>query len=169
MRQQGRWQAPEPGLRLRFAKVGLEFEFGIPVKTINGLTKSGGPVRGGGTRASILRSFQETKGFHMLILSPFVAGIGLTITEANHVIHYGRWWNPAVEAQATDRAYRIGQTKEVFVYLPILCDPSGQVTPSFDERLDILLAQKYRDAEDFLCPLPGEDSLGSELFAGLSK
>jgi hypothetical protein len=150
------------------AKV-LESEFSIPVKTINGLTKSGGTVRGGGTRASILRSFQETKGFHMLILSPFVAGIGLTITEANHVIHYGRWWNPAVEAQATDRAYRIGQTKEVFVYLPILYDPSGQVAPSFDERLDALLAQKYRDAEDFLCPLPGEDSLGSELFEGLSE
>jgi hypothetical protein len=68
-----------------------------------------------------------------------------------------------------DRAYRIGQTKEVFVYLPILCDPSGQVAPSFDERLDTLLAQKSRDAEDFLCPLPGEDSLGSELFEGLSN
>jgi hypothetical protein len=48
----------------------------------------------------------------VLILSPFVAGIGLTIVEANHVVHYGRWWNPAVESQATDRAYRIGQTKK---------------------------------------------------------
>jgi hypothetical protein len=40
--------------------------------------------------------------FDVLILSPFVAGVGLTIVEANHVIHYGRWWNPAVEAQATE-------------------------------------------------------------------
>ena len=46
--------------------------------------------------------------------------------EANHVVHYGRWWNPAVESQATDRAYRIGQAKEVSVYLPILRDPSGE-------------------------------------------
>ena len=93
----------------------------------------------------------------LLILSPFVAGIGLTIIEANHVIHYGRWWNPAVESQATDRTYRIGQTKDVFVYLPILRDPSGRVTPTFDERLDDLMERKQRLAEDFLRPLPPEE------------
>ena len=91
------------------------------------------------TRNAILQDFRSKPGFNVLILSPFVAGIGLTIVEANHVVHYGRWWNPAVESQATDRAYRIGQTKEVSVYLPILRDPSGRVSPTFDERLDLLM------------------------------
>ncbi len=98
-----------------------------------------------------------------LVLSPFVAGIGLTITEANHVVHYGRWWNPAVEAQATDRVYRIGQTKDVFVYVPILHDPGGRIGASFDERLDLLMSQKNRLSEDFLSPLPEEGDLAAEL------
>lgn len=101
------------------------------------------------------------------MLSSFVAGIGLTINEANHVIHYGRWWNPAVESQGTDRAYRIGQTKDVFVYLPILRDPSGEIAASFDERLDNLMNQKFRLAEDFLTPLPDEDGLGSKVYRDL--
>jgi SNF2 family DNA or RNA helicase len=105
----------------------------------------------------------------MDILSPFVAGIGLTIVEANHVLHYGRWWNPAVESQATDRAYRIGQPKEVSVYLPILRDPSGRISHSFDERLDMLMDKKHRLAEDFLRPLPPEEELGGELFTNLRE
>ena len=60
----------------------------------------------------------------LMALLPFLlqkaAGVGLTITSAHHVVHYTRWWNPAVENQATDRAYRIGQEKEVFVYQIIL-------------------------------------------------
>ena len=54
-------------------------------------------------RCSIER-FRIHPGFAVLVLSPVVAGLGLTLVEANHVIHYGRWWNPALEAQATDRA-----------------------------------------------------------------
>src|ERR1039458_5976890 len=92
---------------------------------------------------------------------------GLTIVEANHVVHYGRWWNPAVESQATDRAYRIGQTKEVWVYLPILRDPSRRVAPTFDERLDLLMDNKQRLAEDFLRPLPPEGEMRDELFEDL--
>jgi hypothetical protein len=104
----------------------------------------------------------------VIVLSPFVAGIGLTITEANHVFHYGRWWNPAVEAQATDRAYRIGQTREVSVYLPILQDLSGQIPVSFDERLDALMESKARLADDFLRPLDSEDRIADELFEDLA-
>ena len=111
---------------------------------------------------------RSKQGFNVLILSPFVAGIGLTIVEANHVVHYGRWWNPAVESQATDRAYRIGQTKEVSVYLPILRDPNGRVSPTFDERLDLLMEGKQRLAEDFLRPLPPEEEMGGELFTDLT-
>ena len=151
------------------AKV-LEKEFHIPVRIINGETKMrGGSLKAGGikTRNAILNDFRAKPGFNLLILSPFVAGIGLTIVEANHVVHYGRWWNPAVESQATDRAYRIGQTKEVNVYLPILRDPSGRIPVSFDERLDLLMQSKQRLAEDFLRPLTAEDEMGAELFTGL--
>jgi SNF2 family DNA or RNA helicase len=147
------------------AKV-LQEEFRLPVRIINGETKlRAGLLKASGvkTRNAILQDFRIQPGFNVLILSPFVAGIGLTIVEANHVVHYGRWWNPAVESQATDRAYRIGQTKEVSVYLPILRDPSGRVSPSFDERLDLLMERKQRLAEDFLRPLPPEDEMEGEL------
>jgi SNF2 family DNA or RNA helicase len=151
------------------AKV-LQEEFQLPARIINGETKlRAGSLRTKGvkTRTAILDDFRATPGFNLLILSPFVAGIGLTVVEANHVVHFGRWWNPAVEAQATDRAYRIGQTKEVTVHLPILHDPSGRVSPSFDERLDDLMERKQRLADDFLRPLPPEAEMGSELFTDL--
>ena len=153
------------------AKV-LQAEFQLPVRIINGETKLRGSCSlnkaGLKTRNAILHDFQNTPGFNVLILSPFVAGIGLTIVEANHVVHYGRWWNPAVESQATDRAYRIGQTKEVSVYLPILRDPSRRVAPTFDERLDLLMDNKHRLAEDFLRPLAPEDEMRDELFEDLT-
>jgi SNF2 family DNA or RNA helicase len=153
------------------AKV-LQAEFQLPVRIVNGETKlrAAGSLNVSGlkTRNAILQDFRRKPGFDMLILSPFVAGIGLTIVEANHVVQYGRWWNPAVESQATDRAYRIGQTKPVSVYLPILRDPSGRVSPTFDERLDLLMDRKQRLAEDFLRPLPPENEMGGELFTDLS-
>jgi SNF2 family DNA or RNA helicase len=151
------------------AKV-LAYEFQLPVRIINGDTKmkaSSLRTQGAKTRSAILNEFKAKPGFNIVILSPFVAGIGLTITEANHVFHYGRWWNPAVESQATDRAYRIGQTKEVSVYIPILRDPSGRVAVTFDERLDALMERKYRLAEDFLRPLPPEEDIGGELLGAL--
>jgi SNF2 family DNA or RNA helicase len=154
------------------AKV-LQDEFNLPVRIINGETKlrAAGSLKASGlkTRNAILQEFRSKPGFNVVILSPFVAGIGLTIVEANHVVHYGRWWNPAVESQATDRAYRIGQTKEVSVYLPILRDPSGRVDPTFDERLHLLMEGKQRLAEDFLRPLPPEDEMGGELFMDLNE
>ena len=57
--------------------------------------------------------FQSREGFDVMILSPKAGGVGITLTAANHVIHLSRWWNPAVEDQCSDRAYRIGQTKDV--------------------------------------------------------
>jgi hypothetical protein len=153
------------------AKV-LQAEFQLPVRIINGETilRAAGSLNLSGmkTRNAILSDFRSKPGFNVLILSPFVAGIGLTIIEANHVVHYGRWWNPAVESQATDRAYRIGQTKDVSVYLPILRDPTGRVSPTFDERLDLLMDGKQRLAEDFLRPLPPEEEMGGELFTDLT-
>jgi SNF2 family DNA or RNA helicase len=150
----------------------LQAEFDIPIRIINGLTQRATvstSLRPTSSRKAILDEFRARHGFNVLILSPHVAGVGLTITEANHVIHYGRWWNPAVESQATDRVYRIGQAKEVFVYLPILKDPSGVVPSTFDERLDVLMEKKYRVAADFLKPLDNEDELGELLYNELQS
>jgi SNF2 family DNA or RNA helicase len=132
-------------------------------------------LRKGGveTRSGILQEFRRSDGFDVLILSPFVAGVGLTIVEANHVIHYGRWWNPAVEAQATDRAYRLGQLKEVHVYLPILEDKTKRITQTFDQLLDQLMENKKGLAEgalqkdEFLQPKEREDDAALQVFSGL--
>lgn len=151
------------------AKV-LSSEFDLPVRIINGETKtksSSFRAQGQKTRSGILDDFKRKPGFNVLILSPFVAGIGLTITEANHVFHYGRWWNPAVESQATDRVYRIGQKKEVFVHVPIYRDPSGRIPVTFDQRLDELMERKYGLATEFLTPLAAEDELSGELVTEL--
>jgi hypothetical protein len=147
--------------------------FNLNVRIINGATQRAGAnssyntARARATRSGILDDFRGKAGFDVLVLSPFVAGVGLTITEANHVIHYGRWWNPAVESQATDRVYRIGQEKDVHVWLPILKDSTGTIPVSFDERLDELLSSRSRLAKDFLCPLEDEQTNAQELYQAL--
>jgi len=112
----------------------------------------------------MLERFRNTSGFGAIVLSPFVAGVGLTLVEANHVIHYGRWWNPAVEGQATDRAFRIGQTRTVHVYFPMLTDPTGEIAQTFDEALDVLISSRRGLATDFLSPVSEEDD-AARLFA----
>jgi len=145
--------------------------FNTPVDVINGETGSGpspaGSSGGRNHRATVLNRFRKREGFSALVLSPFVAGVGLTITEANHVIHYGRWWNPAVESQATDRVYRIGQERTVVVHFPILRDPSGRLPSTLDERLHNLLEKKRDLARDFLLPGEAEESLARELYDSL--
>lgn len=91
------------------------------------------------SRKILLDRFKKSDGFNVIIMSPIAAGVGLTITEANHVIHYSRHWNPAKEDQATDRVYRIGQKKKVYVYNLI-----GKIKgiQTFDEKLDALLSRK---------------------------
>jgi len=144
--------------------------FDLNVQIINGSPSQQQGVKSSATtgrskeaRKQILDNFRSKPGFNVIVLSPFVAGIGLTITEANHVIHYGRWWNPAVEAQATDRVYRIGQDRDVHVYLPTLRDPSARVSTSFDERLHQLLANKASLASEFLRPVGDERGCATEL------
>ena len=105
----------------------------------------------GGKRLARAEGFQQQPGFGVLILSPRAGGVGLTITGANHVIHLGRWWNPAIEDQATDRVYRIGQDKPVHVYTPLSVHPKyGDA--SFDVRLDQLLHQKRALSHELLAP-----------------
>lgn len=139
------------------------------IDVINGETGSDTPRRLGGTgatRRQLLHRFRTEPGFGAIILSPFVAGVGLTLVEANHVIHYGRWWNPAVEGQATDRAFRIGQRRPVHVYYPILTDPTGAIRQTFDEALDALITSRCGLATDFLSPR-AEDEEGAALIEAL--
>ena len=82
-------------------------------------------------------------------MSPLAAGVGLNITSANHVIHFTRHWNPAKEAQATDRAHRIGQQKQVNVYYPMGLSDEFM---SFDAVLHKLLMKKAHLAEQSLTP-----------------
>ncbi len=100
---------------------------------------------------AFVREFSRSDGFDVLILSPIAAGAGLNIVAANHVIHYGRWWNPAKEDQATDRAYRIGQTRPVTVHYPLL-HHVGNPNGGFDVALHDLVERKRALARDFLSP-----------------
>ena len=119
-----------------------EERYGIRVHRINGQVS-------GGLRLELVRRFSEAPGFGVLVLGPRAAGVGLNITAANHVIHYTRHWNPALEQQATDRAYRIGQTRPVRVYVPILVHPAET---SIEVHLDALIAAKQALARDVLVP-----------------
>ena len=83
-------------------------------------------------RQSLVERFQREDGPPFFILSLKAGGTGLTLTEAAHVIHFDRWWNPAVENQATDRAYRIGQKKNVLVH-KFVC--RGTVEEKIDQML----------------------------------
>lgn len=106
----------------------------------------------GERRLEIVDRFQASLlPFDLLVLSPKAAGIGLTITAANHVIHLSRWWNPAVEDQCNDRCYRIGQQKPVTIHLPIAVHPDYGES-SFDVRLDALLERKRQLSRDMLLP-----------------
>jgi SNF2 family DNA or RNA helicase len=91
-------------------------------------------------RDMIVERFQSPDGPPIFVLSLKAGGTGLNLTAANHVIHYDRWWNPAVEDQATDRAFRIGQKKNVQVR-KLTC------VGTLEERIDTLIAQKKDLAE----------------------
>lgn len=115
--------------------------YAIKVPLINGDTKAASKTKPNETRLGLINSFCEEHGFGVCVLSPIAAGAGLNIVAANHVIHLERHWNPAKEDQATDRAFRIGQEKDVTVYLPILEHPREDLT-TFDMGLDQLIGQK---------------------------
>ncbi|MGE3758936.1 MAG: SNF2-related protein, partial [Pseudobdellovibrionaceae bacterium] len=146
-------------------KAVLDAEFKIDVGIVNGATASRHKYVAN-TREGIIERFSAVPGFNLLILSPEVAGVGLTITAANHVIHYGRWWNPAKENQATDRAYRIGQTKPVSVHHLILKDQNGGLE-TFDEKLHRLLKVREDLADNFLAPAGDESGIQMDLVGNL--
>ena len=133
--------------------------FKVPVEIINGDTRAVASARDAMTRKAIIDRFQHQPGFGAIVMSPIAAGVGLTVVGANNVIHLERHWNPAKEAQATDRVYRIGQTRDVNVYLPMALHPAGR---SFDLHLNSLLANKV----DLSDAVVAAESLGVEDLQG---
>ncbi|MFF7840683.1 DEAD/DEAH box helicase [Streptomyces ossamyceticus] len=108
---------------------------GVPARFLHG----GTPIP---EREAMVESFQEG-GVPVFLLSLKAAGTGLNLTRAEHVVHYDRWWNPAVEAQATDRAYRIGQTRPVQVHRLI-------AEGTIEDRIADMLVRKRALAEAVL-------------------
>lgn len=106
-----------------------------------------GYVLHGGTpvkkRSQIVEEFQSDRYVPFIVLSVKAGGTGLNLTKANHVIHFDRWWNPAVENQATDRAFRIGQTKNVMVH-KLVC--KGTI----EEKIDAMIESKKKLAENVI-------------------
>ncbi|MDL1968018.1 MAG: DEAD/DEAH box helicase [Deltaproteobacteria bacterium] len=94
-------------------------------------------------RKKIIEQFQSQSYVPFMVLSLKAGGVGLNLTEANHVIHFDRWWNPAVENQATDRVFRIGQKKNVIVHKFLT---KGTV----EERIDMMLEEKSRLSQDVI-------------------
>ena len=106
-----------------------------------------GYVLHGGTpvasRGKIVEAFQGDEYVPFVVLSVKAGGTGLNLTKANHVIHFDRWWNPAVENQATDRAFRIGQTKNVMVH-KLVCQKT------IEEKIDMIIESKKELAENVI-------------------
>jgi non-specific serine/threonine protein kinase len=123
----------------------LQGVFGRPGLVLHGQT----PV---GRRREMVAAFQEEDGPPFFVLSLKAGGVGLNLTAATHVIHFDRWWNPAVENQATDRAFRIGQKHNVMVH-KFICQ--GTV----EEKIDLLIEEKVGLANDLLGDCGGEKML----------
>ena len=110
--------------------------FGRPGLVLHGETA----VRG---RRDLVRTFQDDETVPFFVLSLKAGGSGLTLTAASHVVHFDRWWNPAVENQATDRAFRIGQKRNVLVH-KFVC--RGTV----EEKIDTLIELKQGVSDELL-------------------
>ncbi len=119
--------------------------FGFVPDVINGDTTA--DAANANNRQRRIKAFQETPGFGVIVLSPLAVGFGVNIQAANHVVHFTRTWNPAKEDQATDRAYRIGQEKDVYVYYPVVVAHDFM---TFDVKLDKLLQWRRGLSADML-------------------
>jgi non-specific serine/threonine protein kinase len=114
----------------------LEGTFGRRGLVMHGAT----PLR---ERRRLVEQFQHDEEVPFFVLSLKVGGTGLNLTSASHVIHFDRWWNPAAENQATDRAFRIGQTKNVLVH-KFVC------RGTLEEKIDALIEAKQSMAREVL-------------------
>ena len=116
-----------------FRRPGLILHGAIPVKD----------------RRRLVETFQAEEGPPFFVLTTKAGGTGLNLTAASHVIHFDRWWNPAVENQATDRAFRIGQKRNVLVH-KFVC------RGTFEEKIDAMLEEKAALARDVVDGVGGE-------------
>ncbi len=123
--------------------------FGRPGLTLDGST----PVK---QRQGLVDAFQRNDGPPFFVLSLKAGGTGLNLTAASHVLHFDRWWNPAVENQATDRAFRIGQKSNVLVH-KFAC------RGTIEERIDALIKDKQSLAEAVLGAAGGAEKLLTEM------
>ena len=142
--------------------LGRWFKLG-PLSIINGDAKAVAKGTSVPTRKSMIADFEARAGFNIIVMSPIAAGVGLTVVGANHVIHFERHWNPAKEAQATDRVYRIGQTKDVSIYIPVLHHPEFE---SFDANLHKLLSRKTSLKDAVVTPeqvVPNPEGFGEHV------
>ena len=112
-----------------FQREGLVLHGGVPV----------------GKRKELVARFQGHDYVPFFVLSLKAGGVGLNLTAANHVIHFDRWWNPAVENQATDRAFRIGQKKNVMVHKFL-------TKGTIEEKIDAMLERKAKVSHDIIAP-----------------
>lgn len=119
--------------------------YGFTPDVINGDTSA--DSANANNRQRRIKAFQEKPGFGVIVLSPLAVGFGVNIQAANHVIHFTRTWNPAKEDQATDRAYRIGQQRDVHVYYPVVV---AHDFLTFDAKLHQLLEKKRGLSADML-------------------
>lgn len=114
------------------------------------------------TRAKLVEEFQTEQGPPFFILSLKAGGTGLNLTNASHVIHFDRWWNPAVENQATDRAYRIGQKNNVLVH-KFIC------RGTIEEKIDFLIKSKQGLSDELLVSGTGAEAITNLSDAELLK
>jgi SNF2 family DNA or RNA helicase len=135
--------------------------FGFVPDVINGETTA--QSGNANSRQRRINRFQGQPGFGVIVLSPLAVGFGVNIQAANHVVHFTRTWNPAKEDQATDRAYRIGQEKDVYVYYPVVVAHDFM---TFDAKLDTLLDWKRALSTDML---NGASDLSLEDFGDLQS
>jgi len=132
---------------------------------LGGLFGRSGLVLHGATevkqRKLLVQRFQDDESVPFFVLSLKAGGVGLTLTAASHVVHFDRWWNPAVENQATDRAFRIGQKKNVLVH-KFVC------RGTIEDRIDAMLESK-QGMSDALLAGAGEISLTEMTDAALLR
>ena len=158
----GAWNAADSGKFLRLAEIAetiaakqekmLVFtqfrETTLPLATFLGrIFGQEGMILHGGTpvakRRDLVKRFQEDEKVPFFVLSLKAGGTGLNLTAAAHVVHFDRWWNPAVENQASDRAWRIGQHRNVLVH-KFVC------RGTIEERIDALIRSKQQLVQDVL-------------------
>ena len=154
---------PGTGQALQVRAIAAQRQFALEVALVTICRTTSGPLIITQLREIIARltpaslpSSNAPGGPPFFILSVKAGGTGLTLTAASHVIHFDRWWNPAVENQATDRAYRIGQKRNVLVHKFV-------TRGTIEERIDAMIESKKATASELLTHDGATETLLTEM------